>query len=84
MEVPAYREAYLLAYQDALASIFGISSLQASVSQLAETIGDHARADLLLWDREDVDFDEATTDLLSAVSSRHAILSAAISDALSR
>jgi hypothetical protein len=82
LKVPSYLETYLSAYQEALAGSFAIPLLQDTVNSWSTTIGPYAVADLALWNRDDMDFDAATADLLSAVSSRHTIMSDAISDAL--
>ena len=83
MELPEYKEAHLLAYQEALSGSFDSAALQETASSMAETIGPWARADLALWEREEVDFDEASADLVSVIGTRHTIVSAAVADALS-
>ncbi len=81
--VPAYQTAYLAAYQEALSGSFDVVTLQETALFWAETIAPWARADLSLWERDDLDFDDATEDLVSVIGTRHTILSAAVSDALS-
>jgi spore coat protein H len=79
-EIPEYKAAYKAAFQSALDGSLSPTSIATRIASTTSRIRSAAIADLIHWERSDLDFDAAVQTLKDAVQARHDVMTTVTSN----